>query len=85
MAETVGSITSGYTDDGRDYVAGVNCYDCGRFVGRDGSIAIGTFEMSNEVAYVDGQCARCAHAEAVEYAKRQAPASSESEEGRNDG
>jgi hypothetical protein len=45
------------------YVPGTNCLDCGRFVGRDGYIGIGHFEMSNEIAWVEGQCARCLKAE----------------------
>jgi hypothetical protein len=48
-----------YCDDGRDFVPGVGCGDCGRFVGRDGSIELGYFEMSNQIAYVEGTCRRC--------------------------
>ena len=44
---------------GRPYLPGVNCCECGRFVGRDGCIEIETFEMSNTIASVDGTCARC--------------------------
>jgi hypothetical protein len=62
---TVMQIVSGVCDDGISwYVPGVNCFDCGRFVGRDGYIGIETFEMSSTVASVEGQCARCATAEA---------------------
>lgn len=41
------------------YISGVNCIDCGRFVGRDGSISVEHFEMSSEISSVDGQCRRC--------------------------
>jgi hypothetical protein len=59
-----GDITSGICDDGISaFVPGVNCLDCGRFVGRDGYIGIEYFEMSNEVASVEGQCRRCLDAE----------------------
>lgn len=54
------TLVHGWTDDGLErYVPGINCCDCGRFVGRDGSIEIEYFEMSTEVASVDGMCARC--------------------------
>lgn len=47
-------------DDGMTpYWPGVNCIDCGRFVGRDGHISVEYFEMSTEVASVDGTCKRC--------------------------
>lgn len=47
-------------DNGIDlFVPGVNCDECGRFVGRDGSICIEYFEMSREIAGVDGTCRRC--------------------------
>jgi hypothetical protein len=41
------------------YVPGINCLKCGRFVGRDGWIGIDHFEMSSEIAYVEGECSRC--------------------------
>jgi hypothetical protein len=47
-------------DDGIGrFIPGVNCIDCGRFVGRDGHISIEHFEMSSEIASVDGTCRRC--------------------------
>lgn len=52
-------ITSGFCADGTDFVPGINCLECGRFVGRDGSIEIECFEMSFTVASVEGTCARC--------------------------
>lgn len=52
-------ITRGYTDGGWDYVPGINCWDCGRFVGRDGWIEIERREMSDTVAAVAGQCGLC--------------------------
>lgn len=42
-----------------EYVPGVNCLHCGRFVGRDGSIEVEHFEMSSTVASVEGECGRC--------------------------
>lgn len=49
----------GMAYDGRPYIPGVNCADCGRFVGRDGVICVEYFEMSSTIASVDGTCARC--------------------------
>lgn len=46
-------------DEMTDFIPGVNCIHCGRFVGRDGHIGVGYFEMSSEVAYVEGECRRC--------------------------
>ena len=47
-------------DDGETvFIPGVNCITCGRFVGHDGHIEVGHFEMSTEVAYASGECARC--------------------------
>lgn len=46
-------------EDGRPFIPGVNCWTCGRFVGRDGSIEITHFEMSNTIASVEGECAQC--------------------------
>jgi hypothetical protein len=58
--ETAASIASGICDDGMTpYVSGVNCIDCGRFVGRDGSIEIDFEEMSSTVASVEGTCRCC--------------------------
>ena len=58
--ETVRQIIRGTCSDGISwYVPGVNCMTCGRFVGRDGDISIGTFEMSETVAWVEGECRRC--------------------------
>jgi hypothetical protein len=37
----------------------VNCIHCGRFIGRDGAIYIETWEMSSEIASMDGECGRC--------------------------
>ncbi|MCW2922132.1 MAG: hypothetical protein JWL76_2006 [Thermoleophilia bacterium] len=48
-----------------EYWAGINCYTCGKFVGRDGYISIGHFEMSSEVAYVEGECRKCMEADRV--------------------
>ena len=63
-------ITNGLMDDDcMPFVSGVNCLDCGRFVGRDGYIGIGYCEMSSEVAYVEGQCRRCIDVEADREAK----------------
>lgn len=57
------NIESGLMDDEMyPFVSGVNCLTCGRFVGRDGHIGIGYFEMSSEVAYVEGECRRCLNA-----------------------
>jgi hypothetical protein len=64
VSESTADIMSGYMDDGYPYVPGLNCGNCGRFVGRDGSIEIGHFEMSDEVAYVSGTCRRCCQLEA---------------------
>lgn len=50
-------------DEMGPYVPGVNCMDCGRFVGRDGYIGIDYYEMSSEVAGVEGQCRRCLDAQ----------------------
>lgn len=58
----------GYTDDGlSEFWPGVNCIECGCFVGRDGQISIEHFEMSMEVASVDGTCARCLAREGVRH------------------
>lgn len=40
----------------------VNCYNCGRFIGRDGHFSVERFEMSDVIASLDGECARCAGA-----------------------
>lgn len=53
----------GLMDTGADYVPGVPCCVCGRFVGRDGLIHVETFEMSNEIASLDGTCRRCLDAD----------------------
>jgi hypothetical protein len=42
-----------------EWVPCVNCIHCGKFVGRDGYIHIEHFEMSSEVASVDGECREC--------------------------
>jgi hypothetical protein len=63
---TEATITRGLCNDGwTPYVPGINCYECGKFVGRDGHINIECFEMSSEVAGCDGICGRClrAHSE----------------------
>jgi hypothetical protein len=61
MGETRAQIVRGYCDDHEtEYVPGVNCLDCGKFVGRDGHIEIATFESSSVVAYVEGTCGKCA-------------------------
>lgn len=46
-------------DEMTPYIPGVNCIECGRFVGRDGSIEVEHFEMSSEVASVAGECVTC--------------------------
>lgn len=57
---TVGQIAHGLCDDEMTpYVPGVNCFECGRFVGRDGYIGFDHFEMSDQLASVEGQCRRC--------------------------
>lgn len=56
---TTAQIMSGYTTSGMPYVSGVPCLACGKFVGRDGYIGIDTFEMSETVCGVEGECARC--------------------------
>lgn len=66
-AQHVGQISRGETDDGWPFVPGVQCFECGRFVGRNGYIGIGTFEMSSEVAYVEGHCRRCMDRGAAEF------------------
>ena len=53
------NIASGVCEDDRPFVPGINCMECGRFVGRDGAIEITHFEMSSEVASVEGTCGRC--------------------------
>lgn len=64
VSEHVSDIAAGRMDDGeRPFVPGINCWGCGRFVGRDGWIEIEHYEMSNEVASVAGQCGRCVKAE----------------------
>lgn len=60
----VSTISNGEDLNGRPYVAGIPCCECGKFVGRDGVIHIETFEMSNVVASVDGTCGRCLRAAA---------------------
>lgn len=60
--------TYGLMDDGMTvYVPGVNCLNCGKFVGRDGWISIEYFEMSNEVASIEGECATCRQGEEVRW------------------
>ena len=55
-------VAYGLMDDGMTaYIPGINCVECGRFVGRDGWISVGYFEMSSEVAYVEGVCGRHVH------------------------
>jgi hypothetical protein len=50
----------GVTLDGWSaYFPGIPCLECGRFVGRDGSIEIDHFEMSSEISSVEGTCRRC--------------------------
>lgn len=59
-SETTHDIASGLMDDEMTpFVPGINCYTCGRFVGRDGSIEIEHYEMSEIVASVEGECRRC--------------------------
>ena len=71
---TTWDIVRGECSDGVSrYVPAVNCLRCGRYVGRDGSIEIETFEMSNEVASVSGTCARCVPIEAAEDEAGDAP------------
>jgi hypothetical protein len=60
MAELTLGHASGVTDDGfMPYFPGVNCIHCGRFIGRDGAIYIETWEMSDVIASMDGECGRC--------------------------
>ena len=72
--EYLSQIARGVMDDGegRPFVPGVNCWDCGRFVGRDGHIEIEYFELSTAVASVSGQCAECSAAEAARDQRRAA-------------
>lgn len=64
MRQYISDIAAGFMADGMSpFVPGINCWTCGRFVGRDGWIEITHFEMSNEVASVEGQCGRCNKAE----------------------
>lgn len=42
-----------------EYHPGINCHTCGRFVGRDGYIGVEHFEMSSEIASIEGQCRKC--------------------------
>lgn len=62
--EDTRSAAQSYDCDGRPFIPGVNCCECGRFVGRDGEIHVETFEMSNEIASLDGTCRRCLDAAA---------------------
>jgi hypothetical protein len=41
------------------FTPGVNCIHCGRFIGRDGALYYEYFEMSSELASLDGYCGRC--------------------------
>jgi hypothetical protein len=41
------------------FTPGVNCITCGRFIGRDGALYYEYFEMSDELAGLDGYCGRC--------------------------
>lgn len=47
------------TDGMTEYTPRVNCITCGRFVGKDGSLNYEYFEMSSEIASLDGECRRC--------------------------
>jgi len=50
----------GTTNDGYyPFFPATPCYKCGKFVGRDGWFGVETFEMSNEIASVEGVCGRC--------------------------
>jgi hypothetical protein len=50
----------GVTLDGlHAYWPGIPCYVCGKFVGRDGHVGVEHFEMSSEIASVEGICRRC--------------------------
>lgn len=50
----------GWTLDGmQPFFPAVPCLHCGRFVGRDGHFNIEHFEMSTEIASLDGECRRC--------------------------
>lgn len=46
-------------DEMTPYIPGINCIHCGRFVGRGGYIHVEHFEMSSEVASVEGECHSC--------------------------
>jgi hypothetical protein len=50
---------SGVIDTFMPYFPGVNCVHCGQFIGRDGAIYIETWEMSDVIASMDGECGRC--------------------------
>jgi hypothetical protein len=41
------------------FFPGVPCVNCGKFIGRDGHFDVEHFEMSLEIASVDGECGRC--------------------------
>jgi hypothetical protein len=41
------------------FTPGVNCITCGRFIGRDGALYYEYFEMSDELASLDGYCGPC--------------------------
>lgn len=64
---TLDEIQRGYCDNDYPYVPGVNCIGCGKFVGRDGWIGVGHCEMSSQIAYVEGECARCVRRSAEFY------------------
>ena len=49
---------------------GIPCVKCGRFVGKDGSISVETYEMSNVVAGCDGICGRCLAEDRHEHPER---------------
>lgn len=51
---------NGVTLDGMtEFFPGINCIECAKFVGRDGVMEITYFEMSNEIASIEGTCGRC--------------------------
>ncbi len=63
MIDTPSISGFGWTNDGMyPFFPAMPCYTCGKFVGRDGWFGVETFEMSNEIASADGQCAKCLRA-----------------------
>lgn len=71
--DSAGETEWGYglmDDEMTPYMPGINCLECGRFVGRDGHISVTHFEMSSEIAYVEGECASCEAADRLAHPER---------------